>query len=227
MRKERRAPMRARSQRSGKAPQRGLAAQSASPPASATLLLVQLSSCPRRNQRPPRANSTGTISLKNLRRVAKELGENMTDDELQERHAMPPWEQRGATHRRFWSAHGLTNASFLECTRSHKWACRREGGRFSHLCSRWQAPLSSPARLRVGCRLSSTSATWISAARCPWRTSATFSSRRKRSSRRRRTRRRQSITGGENDGPQSCDAVSLDPTIYLHPFRSQFTKAWT
>ena len=26
----------------------------------------------------------GTISLKNLRRVAKELGENMTDDELQE-----------------------------------------------------------------------------------------------------------------------------------------------
>ena len=27
---------------------------------------------------------TGTISLKNLRRVAKELGENMTDDELQE-----------------------------------------------------------------------------------------------------------------------------------------------
>ena len=45
--------------------------------------------------RPPRASPTlsalrhrlvraGTISLKNLRRVAKELGENMTDDELQE-----------------------------------------------------------------------------------------------------------------------------------------------
>ena len=30
------------------------------------------------------ARSAGTISLKNLRRVAKELGENMTDEELQE-----------------------------------------------------------------------------------------------------------------------------------------------
>ena len=29
-------------------------------------------------------DETSTISLKNLRRVAKELGENMTDDELQE-----------------------------------------------------------------------------------------------------------------------------------------------
>ena len=29
-------------------------------------------------------DETGTTSLKNLRRVAKELGENMTDDELQE-----------------------------------------------------------------------------------------------------------------------------------------------
>ena len=29
-------------------------------------------------------DETGTIILKNLRRVAKELGENMTDDELQE-----------------------------------------------------------------------------------------------------------------------------------------------
>ena len=29
-------------------------------------------------------DETGTVSLKNLRRVAKELGENMTDDELQE-----------------------------------------------------------------------------------------------------------------------------------------------
>ena len=32
----------------------------------------------------PPTTLTGTISLKNLRRVAKELGENMTDDELQE-----------------------------------------------------------------------------------------------------------------------------------------------
>ena len=31
-----------------------------------------------------RTTHAGTISLKNLRRVAKELGENMTDDELQE-----------------------------------------------------------------------------------------------------------------------------------------------
>ena len=29
-------------------------------------------------------DETNTISLKNLRRVAKELGENMTDDELQQ-----------------------------------------------------------------------------------------------------------------------------------------------
>ena len=31
-----------------------------------------------------RANETGKISFKNLKRVAKELGERMTDEELQE-----------------------------------------------------------------------------------------------------------------------------------------------
>ena len=41
---------------------------------------LDLSSLARR----PTARAAGTISLKNLRRVAKELGENMTDDELQE-----------------------------------------------------------------------------------------------------------------------------------------------
>lgn len=39
--------------------------------------------------RPSRAHA-GTISLKNLRRVAKELGENMTDEELQARALPPP-----------------------------------------------------------------------------------------------------------------------------------------
>ena len=38
----------------------------------------------------------GTISLKNLRRVAKELGENMTDDELQARSTCRPCRRRTA-----------------------------------------------------------------------------------------------------------------------------------
>ena len=38
----------------------------------------------------------GTISLKNLRRVAKELGENMTDDELQARATCRPCRRRAA-----------------------------------------------------------------------------------------------------------------------------------
>jgi Ca2+-binding EF-hand superfamily protein len=34
-------------------------------------------------------DETGKISFRNLKRVAKELGENMTDEELQVLHALP------------------------------------------------------------------------------------------------------------------------------------------
>ena len=72
----------------------GARARARSPPAA--LILAPRAQCHRRRRRVARSPGrdadslrtprpcAGTISLKNLRRVAKELGENMTDDELQE-----------------------------------------------------------------------------------------------------------------------------------------------